>query len=103
MTTIWHNLRIFYFQYENLCLLERSSCVSRRMIKVLPLAVCGRNPCQYVLCGQGQKCEMDQDGVADCVCGTECQEKQEETILICPVLQDSGDLGTLSASLASVQ
>ena len=53
---------------------------------MLPLAVCHRNPCKYVLCVQGQQCELDQEGVADCVCGTECREEKEESIpaLSCP-------------------
>ena len=47
---------------------------------MLPLAVCGRNPCKYVLCVQGQQCQLDQEGVADCVCGTECRKEKKESI-----------------------
>ena len=57
------------------------------------LGPCEENPCLYVLCVRGQQCEVDQDGVADCVCRTECEEENTPA-LSCPTGHwGMGDIG----------
>ncbi|XP_026676062.1 agrin-like [Diaphorina citri] len=61
--------------YSNECALRQESCKHHgKSLRIIYRGKCesGENPCSVTRCGYGERCHVNQQGVADCLCPSDC-------------------------------
>ncbi|GFW86533.1 hypothetical protein TNCV_4333171 [Trichonephila clavipes] len=61
--------------YSNECTLRVEACKFRKNIRVVYSGECsaGKNPCENIVCGPFEDCNIDKYGIASCQCQPSCE------------------------------